>query len=188
MKISGNDIRPGNIIEHKGELWQAVKIQHTQPGKGGAYLQVELKGLTTMSKLNERFRSSESVEKVRLDLRPYQVLYVEGDVVNLMDNENYEQIQVSTDLVGDPAPFLQDGMTVDVESYEGRLLRVDLPETVTAVISETEPTVKGQTATSSFKPATLENGARVMVPQFVGAGERIIVNTADGTYARRAED
>lgn len=188
MKISGNDIRPGNVVEHKGELWQAVKIQHTQPGKGGAYLQVELKGLTTTSKLNERFRSSESVEKVRLDLRPYQVLYVEGDSLNLMDNENFEQIQVSTDLVGDPAPFLQDGMTVNVESYEGRLLRVDLPETVTLVILETEPTVKGQTATSSFKPATLENGVRVMVPQFVGAGESIIVNTADGTYARRAED
>jgi elongation factor P len=188
MKISGNDIRPGNVVEHKGELWQAVKIQHTQPGKGGAYLQVELKGLTTHSKLNERFRSSETVEKVRLEMNPFQVLFIEGDTLNLMDNENFEQIPLPKELAGDAAPFLVDGMTVDVESYEGRYLRVALPETVVLEISETEPTVKGQTAASSFKPAILDNGVRVMVPPFVGTGEKVVVNTADGTYVRRAED
>ena len=188
MKIQGNEIRPGNIVEHKGELWQAVKIQHTQPGKGGAYLQVELKGLTTGTKLNERFRSSGSVEKVRLDRRPYQVLFSDDDTLSLMDNESYEQIQVPRDMAGDAMRFLQDGMTVQVESYEGRTLKVDLPETVVLAISETEPTLKGQTASSSFKPAILENGVRVMVPPFVAVGERIAVNTADGTYARRAED
>jgi elongation factor P len=188
MKISGNDIRPGNVVEHKGELWQAVKIQHTQPGKGGAYLQVELKGLTTHSKLNERFRSSETVEKVRLEMNAYQVLFIDGDTINLMDNESFEQIPLPTDLAGDAAQFLADGMTVEVESYEGRYLRVELPETVILEISETEPTVKGQTAASSFKPAILENGVRVMVPPFVGTGEKIVVNTTDGTYVRRAED
>ena len=188
MKIQGNEIRPGNVVEHKGELWQAVKIKHTQPGKGGAYLQVELKGLTTHSKLNERFRSSESVEKVRLDMRPYQVLFIEGDTINLMDNESFEQIELPAELAGDAGQFLADAMTVHVESYEGRYLRLELPETVTLAIAETEPTVKGQTAASSFKPAQLENGVRVMVPPFVGTGESVIVNTADATYIRRADD
>jgi len=187
MKINGNAIRPGNVIEHKDGLWLAVKIQHTQPGKGGAYLQVELKNLRNGSKLNERFRASETVEKVRLEQREYQFLFADGELLTFMNNENYEQIELNAEMVGEQRAFLQDGMEVTIESYEESPLRVELPETVTLEITETEPTVKGQTATSSFKPAMLENGVRVMVPQFVSSGERIVVNTEDATYNKRAE-
>ena len=188
MKIDGNAIRPGMVIEHKGDLWQAVKIQHTQPGKGGAYLQVELKGLKSGTKLNERFRSSESVERVRLDQNSYQYLFTDGNLLNLMDTESFEQTAISDALVGDALPFLQDGMMIEVESYEGTPIRAQMPEQATLAITETEPTVKGQTATSSYKPAILENGVRTLVPPFVRTGERIIVSTADGSYVRRAED
>ena len=188
MKIDGNAIRPGMVIEHKGDLWLAVKIQHTQPGKGGAYLQVELKGVRTGTKLNERFRSSESVARVRLEQRPYQYLFSDNGLVTVMDTENFEQTSFAQSMLGDALPFLQDGMTIDLESYEGDIISASLPETVVVTVQDTEPTVKGQTAASSNKPAMLENGVRVMVPPFVGAGERIVVNTSDGTYVRRAED
>jgi elongation factor P len=187
MKINGNAVRPGNVIEHKDGLWVAVKIQHTQPGKGGAYLQVELKNLRNGSKLNERFRASETVEKVRLEQAEYQFLFADGDMLTFMNNQSYEQIELSAEMVGEQRPFLQDGMEVTIESYDDSPLRVELPETVTLEITETEPTVKGQTATSSFKPAMLENGVRVMVPQFVSTGERIVVNTEDASYSKRAE-
>ena len=187
MKINGNAIRPGNVIEHKGGLWQAVRIQHTQPGKGGAYLQVELRNLRDGTKLNERFRASESVERVRLDQKPYQYLYADGDVLTFMDAETYEQITVDGHLVGDARVFLQDGMEVTIESYEGQPIAVVLPEQVVLEVRETEPTVKGQTAAASYKPAILENGERTMVPPFVEAGERVVVSTADGTYVKRAE-
>ena len=188
MKINGNAIRPGNIIEHKGRLWRAVKIQHTQPGKGGAYLQAELKEIRDGTKLNERFRASESVERVRLDQSEYQYLFADGDLLTFMDQESYEQITLSTDLVGEPAAFLQDGMVVTIESYEGSPISVTLPETVIMQIVEADAVVKGQTASSSFKPALLENGVRVMVPPHVESGTRIVVNTADATYVERARD
>jgi len=188
MKISGNAIRPGNVIEHKGRLWRAVRIQHTQPGKGGAYLQVELKDLRDGTKLNERFRSSEDVERVRLDQRDYQYLYRDADMLTFMDNVTYEQISVPEDLVGEPAAFLQEGMTVTIESYEESPIAVMLPDTVTMRIVEADPVVKGQTASSSYKPAVLENGVRVMVPPHIESGTRVVVNTADGSYVERAKD
>ncbi|WP_119460263.1 elongation factor P [Rhodospirillaceae bacterium SYSU D60014] len=188
MKINGNAIRPGNVIEHNGRLWRAVRIQHTQPGKGGAYLQVELKDIRDGTKLNERFRSSETVERVRLDEQPYQFLYRDGDQVTLMDNETFEQITVSDDMIGEPAVFLQEGMEVMVMSYEGEALSVELPDIVTMRIVEADPVVKGQTASSSYKPAKLENGVRVMVPPHIESGVRIVVNTADATYVERAKD
>lgn len=189
MKIQGNAIRPGNVIEHKGRLWRAVKIQHTQPGKGGAYLQAELKEIRDGTKLNERFRSSESVERVRLDQREYQFLYAEGDeMLTFMDNETYDQISVLREMVGEPAVFIEEGMTVTIESYEGSPISVMLPDTVTARIAQADPVVKGQTASSSYKPAVLENGVRVMVPPHVESGTRIVVNTADATYVERAKD
>jgi elongation factor P len=187
MKISGIEIRPGMLIEHRGGLWAAVKIQHTQPGKGGAYMQVELKNVRDGSKLNERFRAAESVENVSLDRKDYQFLFADGDLITLMDTETYEQLTVNRELVGEPAVYLQDGMTVQVQSYEGAPLAVRLPDTVVMVLSETEPTLKGQTAASSYKPGKLENGVRIMVPPFLSSGERIVVNTADSTYVRRAE-
>lgn len=187
MKIDGNAIRPGNVIEHKGGLWRAVKIAHTQPGKGGAYLQVELKNLRDGSKLNERFRSSEKVERARLEQKDYQYLYMDDDMAHFMDQASYEQISISTEDIGDDTVFLQDGMMVRIEFHEDSPLGVSLPEKVTLEVTETEPVVKGQTASSSYKPATLENGLRVGVPPFINQGDKIIVSTAEREYAGRAD-
>jgi len=187
MKINGNAIRPGNVVEHKGGLWVAVKIQHTQPGKGGAYLQVELKNLRDGTKLNERFRASESVEKVRLEQKPHQFLFADDDMLTFMDTNTYDQVSISSDMIGERAVYLQDGMAVEIEFHEDSPLAVILPEQVTLEITETEPTVKGQTAASSYKPAIMENGVRIMVPPFCGSGEKVVVNTETSEYLKRAE-
>ncbi len=187
MKINGNEIRIGNVIRHQNSLWVAVKTSHVKPGKGGAFAQVELKNLINGSKLNERFRSSETVERVRLDQKDYQFLYAEGESLTFMDQENFEQIQIEADFLGERAAFLQDGMQVMVESFEGRPIGVKLPQHVTLEITETEPTVKGQTAASSYKPAMLSNGVRCMVPPFCGVGDKIIVDTEEVSYLRRAD-
>jgi elongation factor P len=188
MKINGNAVRPGYVIEHKGRLWRAAKIQHTQPGKGGAYLQVELKDIRGGTKLNERFRSSETIERVRLDQRPNQYLFSDGEMYTFMDNETYEQMSIHQDLIGEPVDFLQEGMTVNIESYEGSTISVTLPDSVAMTVVEADPVVKGQTASSSYKPGLLDNGRRVMVPPHIEAGTRIIVGTADGSYVERAKD
>ena len=189
MKIGGNEIRPGMIILHENRLWLAVKIQHTQPGKGGAYLQVELKDIQSGTKLNERFRSSESVERVRLDQSQQQFLFADGDQYNFMDQQNYEQISLSADVIGeDKVPFLQEGMMVTVESYEGKALSIQLPLTVVLEIVDADAVVKGQTASSSYKPAKLSNGLRVMVPPHIGVGMRVVVNTEDSSYVERSKD
>ncbi len=187
MKISGVDIRPGNIIEYEKGLWKAVKIQHTQPGKGGAYMQVELKNLIDGRKNNVRFRSAETVEKVRLDTRDYQYLFAEGDMLTFMDKDNYEQISLSADLLGDAAAFLTDGMDVMLELYDEKPISVQLPDQVEAEIVEADAVVKGQTASSSYKPAMLDNGVRVMVPPHITAGTRIIVDVYAQEYVKRAE-
>jgi elongation factor P len=187
MKINGNEIRQGNVIEHKGGLWVAVKTQHVKPGKGGAFAQVELKNLIDNSKLNERFRSAETVEKIRLEQKDYQYLYEVDGMLTFMDTTTYEQIELQTEFVGERAAFLQDGMEVTVESHEGRPLGISLPDHVTLEITDTEPVVKGQTATSSYKPAMMENGVRVMVPPFVNTGDKIVVDTNEVTYVKRAE-
>ena len=187
MKINGNEIRPGNVIEHNGGLWVAVKTNAVKPGKGGAFNQVELKNLINGSKLNERFRSSESVEKVRLEQKDYQFLYEEGENLVFMDTESYEQLELQKDFVGDRAAFLQDGMMVMVELYEEKPIGISLPDQVTLTVAEADPVVKGQTAASSYKPAILENGVRILVPPFISAGERVIVDTNELTYLRRAD-
>lgn len=187
MKISGVDIRPGNIIEYEGGIWRAVKIQHTQPGKGGAYMQVELKNLIDGRKNNVRFRSAETVEKVRLDTTDFQFLYAEGDQLTFMDKESYEQVSLSKDLLGDAAAFLQDGMDVVMELWEERPISVQLPDQIEALIVQADAVVKGQTASSSYKPAILENGVRVMVPPHIGAGTRIVVDTYAQEYVKRAD-
>jgi elongation factor P len=189
MKINGNAIRPGMVIEHQDRLWRAVKIQHTQPGKGGAYLQVELKDVRDGTKLNERFRSSETVERVRLDQRQYQYLYADGDMYTFMDNETYDQISVHADLVGeDQIPFLQEGMIVTLEMFEDEPINVELPDSVVLEIVEADAVVKGQTASSSYKPAVLSNGVRTLVPPHIEAGTRVVVSTYDGSYVERAKD
>ncbi|MEW5422425.1 elongation factor P [Amorphus sp. 3PC139-8] len=187
MKINGNEIRPGNVIEHQGTLWAAVKVQHVKPGKGGAFAQVELKNLIDGRKLNERFRSADTIERVRLEQKDFQYLYPEGDNLVFMDTNTYDQIMLSQDFVGERSAFLQDGMTVTVELYEERPIGITLPQHVTLEIAEADAVVKGQTASSSYKPAVLENGVKVMVPPFIAAGEKVVVDTSDITYVRRAD-
>ena len=185
-KINGNEIKPGNVLEHNGGLWAAVKVDHVKPGKGGAFAQVELRNLRNGSKLNERFRSADKVERVRLEQKDMQFLYETDGMLVFMDTETYDQIELSADLLGDRRPFLQDGMTIVVEFHEAEALNATVPQKVTCKIVETEPVVKGQTAANSFKPAILDNGIKVMVPPFVGQDEDIVVNTETMEYSERA--
>jgi len=185
-KINGNEIRPGNILEHNDGLWIAVKVNHVKPGKGGAFAQVEMKNLRNGSKLNERFRAADKVERVRLEQKDQQFLYETDGMLVFMDSETFEQIELPADILGERRPFLQDGMMVTIEYYDNEALSATLPQKVTCTIAETEPVVKGQTAANSFKPAVLDNGVRVSVPPFVGEGEQIVVNTETMEYAERA--
>ncbi|MEM5474539.1 elongation factor P [Hoeflea sp. AS60] len=187
MKINGNEIRPGNVLEHNGGLWAVVKTNAVKPGKGGAFNQVEMKNLIDGTKLNERFRASETVERIRLDQKDFQFLYEQGESLVFMDLETYEQLELQKDFVGDRRAFLQDGMMVTVELHDERPIGISLPDHVTLEITEADPVVKGQTATSSYKPAMLENGVRILVPPFISAGERVIVDTNELTYLRRAD-
>ena len=185
-KINGNEIRPGNVLEHQGGLWAAVKVDHVKPGKGGAFAQVELRNLRTGSKLNERFRSADKVERVRLEQKDQQFLYEQDGMLVFMDGETFEQTEVPAGILGDRRPFLQDGMSVQVEYHEEEALSATLPQKVTCRVVDTEPVVRGQTAANSFKPAVLDNGVKVMVPPFVGPDEAIVVNTETMEYAERA--
>ncbi len=185
-KINGNEIRPGNVLEHSGGLWAAVKVDHVKPGKGGAFAQVELKNLRNGSKLNERFRSADKVERVRLEQKDQQFLYENDGMLVFMDMETYEQIEMPSDILGERRPFLQDGMTAVIEYHDSEALSATLPQKVTCKVVETEPVVKGQTAAKSFKPAILDNGIKVMVPPFVGQDEAIVVNTETMEYSERA--
>lgn len=186
-KIAGNDIRPGTMIEFEGGLWVAVKTQKVKPGKGGAYNQVELKNVTGGTKLNQRFRSDESVDEVWLEKRDFQFLYASGDMLTFMDMESYDQFELAADFVGDRAQFLQDGMKTLVTIYEGKPIGISLPAQVTLEVREADPVLRGGTAAPSYKGAMLENGLKIQVPPFVEAGERVVVSTEDGTYVRRAD-
>jgi len=187
-KITGNEISPGTLINYDGGLWIAVKTVKVKPGKGGAYNQVELKNVITGTKLNQRFRSDEAVDEAYLDKKDFQFLFASGDTLTFMDMESYEQIELSTEFVGeDQAAFLQDGMKTLVQLYEGRPIGIKLPAHVTLAVAEADPVLKGGTAAPSFKTAVLENGLKVQVPPFIAAGERVIVATEDGSYVRRAD-
>ena len=185
-KINGNEIRAGNILEHEGGLWAAIKVDHVKPGKGGAFAQVEMRNLRNGSKLNERFRSADKVERVRLEQKYQQFLYEDDGMLIFMDTENYEQVQLSAEILGERRPFLQDGMTIVVEFYEEEALNATLPQKVKCQVIETEPVVKGQTAANSFKPAILDNGVKVMVPPFIAQDEYIVINTESMEYSERA--
>ena len=188
MKVNAITIRPGNVLEYEGKLMLVTKIEIIQPGKGNAVIQVEMRDARTGTKTQQRFRTQETVERARLDEHEMQFLYQEGDHFTFMDNESFEQTQVPADVVGEPARFLQEGMVCTVTMYEGSALSVELPQTVTMLITQADPVVKGQTASSSYKPAVLENGVRVMVPPHISSETRIVINTADGTYLERAKD
>ena len=186
-KITGNEISPGTLINHEGGLWIAVKTVKVKPGKGGAYNQVELKNVTTGTKLNQRFRSDEAVDEAYLDKKDFQFLFASGDMLTFMDMESYEQIELASDFVGDQAQFLQDGMKTLVQLYDGKPIGIKLPVQVTLTVAEADPVMKGGTAAPSYKTAMLENGLKIQVPPFIGAGEKIIVATEDGSYVRRAD-
>jgi elongation factor P len=188
MKINAIDIKPGNVLEHQGKLWIVLKRELVQPGKGGAFAQVEMRDLRSGIKLNDRYRTQETVERVRLDEKEMQFLYSEGGQATFMDNDTFEQVSIPTETIGEPADFLRDGMICTVMLYEGTPLSVELPPSVSMEVVEADPVVRGQTASSSYKPGKLENGRRVMIPPYIEAGTRIVVSTADGSYMERAKD
>ncbi|MCK5750814.1 MAG: elongation factor P [Oricola sp.] len=185
MKIAGNAIRPGMVLSYKDKLVLVVKTEHRTPGNLRSFNQVEMQDVVSGTKYQDRFSAAETVERVRLEQKSYQYLYDEGDFLVFMDSESYEQVNISRDLVGEQAVFLEPNMPVEIESHEGRPLGVTLPETAVREIAETEPTVKGQTASSSYKPAILDNGVRVMVPPYLSTGEKIVVSIADREYRER---
>ncbi|MEY3197111.1 MAG: Translation elongation factor [Pseudomonadota bacterium] len=189
MKITATTIKAGNILVFNDELWIVSKQpEHTKPGKGPAYMQVEMKNLKTGNKLNQRFNSSDYIEKAQLEQRDFQFLYMEGDNMVLMDLENFEQIHVGKDILeADKLPFLEDNMQITVEFYEDTPLNVTLPSTVTLEVVETDPIIKGATATASYKPAILSNGIRVLVPPYLVTGEFIVVKTEDASFVERAK-
>lgn len=186
VKINGNELKAGFVIEHNEGLWSVVKVDHVKPGKGGAFAQVELRNLRNGSKLNDRFRSADRVERVRLEQKDQQYLYAEGELLVFMDSETFEQIYLSADLLEDRLPFLQEGMTVTVEFYGEDPIRLTLPQKAACKVNETEPVIAGQTAANSFKPAMLDNGVRILVPPFINTGDEVIVNTETGEYFERA--
>ena len=187
LKVNGNTIKPGNVIEHKNGLWVATKTSHVKPGKGGAFAQIELKSLKDGSKLNERFRSSENVEKVILEETPYVFLYKENDSFIFMNNQTFEHISVNIDMIGDQAVFLQDGMNVIINIYNENPVSIIMPDNCIEEIVEADAVIKGQTVSSSFKPAILKNGIKVMVPGHIEVGTKIVVRPSDCTYVEKAK-
>jgi elongation factor P len=186
-KISGSDIRPGMVIEYDGSLWVTIKAGAVKPGKGPAYNQVELKNLLDGRKLNQRFGSSDRVEETEVERRQFQFLYRQEEQLVFMDTASYDQIELASEFVGDRSAFLQDGMMVQVQLHQERPIGIKLPDTVILEVIEADASIKGQTAASSYKPAKLENGLRVLVPPFISAGEKIIVNTDEVAYVKRAD-
>ena len=188
MKVNASALKTGNIIEHENRLLMVMGTEITKPGKGGAYATHTLRDIRTGSKDVIRFRSQEAVEKVRLDDYECQFLFSDGDTYTFMDTTTYEQFELNGELIGYPKVFLQDGMMVTVEKFEDEPLTVKLPDTVIMELVECEPVVKGQTASSSYKPGILENGERIMIPPHVDSGTRLVIKTEDGSYVERAKD
>jgi elongation factor P len=187
MKQQANLIRAGQVIEHEGRRWTVLKQQIITPGKGGAFIQVEMRDLKTGNKTNERWRTADTVERLTTDNKEYTYSYSDGTNLVLMDPETFEELHVPADLMGDAAPFLQDQMTLELDLVEGEPVAIHLPATVVLEIVEADPVVKGQTAASSYKPALLSNGVKTSVPPFIETGERIVVRTEDASYVERAK-
>ena len=187
-KVNANTIRVGNVIELNGKLFAVMKTQMVQPGKGGAFAQFEMRGLRDGVKSQDRFRSQEQVDRVSLDDRDCQYLYADGSNYAFMDTGNYEQILVSPDVIGEGVVWLQENMVCVIRTYDGTPVTIELPQSVTLRVTEADPVVRGQTASSSFKPAVLENGQKILVPPYLESGVRVVVATADGSYIERAKD
>ena len=185
MKILGNEIKTGMIIEHKNDLWSVLKTQHVKPGKGGAFNQVELKSVKKGTKLNERFRSDDTVERAILEDRKFNFLYEDEKNCHFMDQINFEQIQINKTLLEEKSKLLKENMEVNVQFYDDLPISVDLPSSVELKIETTDAAIKGQTASSSYKPATLENGVKVMVPPFINAQDKIVLDTRTLEYIKK---
>jgi elongation factor P len=185
MKIYASEIRVGMLIEYKDDLWQVLKTQHVKPGKGGAFAQVEMKSLNKNTKLNERFRSSESVEKASLDETKFNYLYDDETDYYFMDPKSYEQINIKKEAVGEKGKMLTENLEVSISFYNEKPLTVDLPNQVTCTIDTTDVALKGQTVSSSYKPATLDNGVNIQVPPFIESGDKIIVDTRTMEYIKK---
>jgi elongation factor P len=187
MKQQANLIRAGQVIEHDGRRWTVLKQQIITPGKGGAFIQVEMRDLKSGNKTNERWRTADTVERLMTEEKEFSYSYTDGNNLVLMDAETYEETHVPRDLLGGAAPFLQDNMQVTVDLVEGEPVGIHLPPTVVLEVVEADPVVKGQTAASSYKPAKLSNGTKTSVPPFIETGEKIVVKTEDGSYVERAK-
>ena len=185
MKISGNEIRVGMLIEHKDDLWQVLKTQHVKPGKGGAFAQVEMKSVNKNTKLNERFRSSDSVEKASLDEIKFNFLYQDETDYYFINQKSFEQINIKKNIVGEKGKMLTENLEVIINFYNDKPLTVDLPNQVTCKITSTDVSLKGQTVSSSYKPATLDNGINIQVPPFIESGDAIIVDTRTIEYVKK---
>ncbi len=185
MKILGNEIKPGMIIEHKNDLWSVLKAQHVKPGKGGAFNQVELKSIKRGTKLNERFRSSDTTERAILEDRKFNFLYEDESNCHFMDQTNFEQIQIAKSLLGEKSKLLKENMEVNVQFHEDQALLVELPSSVELKVETTDAAIKGQTASSSYKPATLENGIKIMVPPFINSDDNILLDTRSLEYLKK---
>ncbi len=188
VKVIASSLRKGNVVEQDGKLYVVLTAENIHPGKGASVTQVDMRRIVDGVKVSERWRTTEQVEKADVDDREYDFLYEDGEGFHFMNPENYEQITVPKDVIGDQAPYLTDGMKVHLMTHEGVALSMELPQRVTLEIVDTEPVVKGQTASSSYKPATLSNGLRVMVPPHIGTGTRIVILTEDNSYVERAKD
>ena len=187
MKILGNEIKPGMVIEHKNDLWSVLKTQHVKPGKGGAFNQVELKSIKKGTKLNERFRSSDAVERAILDDKKFNFLYEDENSCHFMDQTNFEQIQINKSLLGEKYKLLQENMEVEVQFYDDQALSIDLPSSIELKIESTDAAIKGQTASSSYKPAVLEIGIKIMVPPFINADDKIVLDTRTLEYIKKVK-
>jgi len=185
MKISGNEIRVGMLIEHKNDLWQVLKTQHVKPGKGGAFAQIEMKSMNKNTKLNERFRSSDTVEKASLDEIKFNFLYEDESDYYFINQKSFEQINIKKNIVGEKGKMLTENLEVNISFYNERPLTVDLPNQVTCKIDSTDVALKGQTVSSSYKPAILDNGINIQVPPFIESGDTIIVDTRTIEYIKK---
>ena len=185
MKLYASEIRVGMLIEYKNDLWQVLKTQHVKPGKGGAFAQVEMKSVNKNTKLNERFRSSESVEKASLDQTKFNYLYDDERDYHFMNPKSYEQINIKKEVVGDKGKMLTENLEVSISFYNEEPLMVELPNQVTCIIETTDVALKGQTVSSSYKPATLDNGINIQVPPFIDSGDKIIVDTRTMEYIKK---
>ena len=185
MKISGNEIRVGMLIEHKNDLWQVLKTQHVKPGKGGAFAQVEMKSVNRNTKLNERFRSSDTVEKASLDEIKFNYLYEDEDDYYFINPKTFEQINIKKDIIGEKGKLLTENLEVDISFYNENPLSVEMPNQVTCKVKTTDVALKGQTVSSSYKPATLDNGLNIQVPPFIESEDEIIVDTRTIEYVKK---